>query len=127
MSFFFLNFCTTFLTTLRQVLEYTLFRPGFLVDYLVPPGTANKHIQPSQELWIDFFKRRAIILENGNSEFTVTTVNDIANVVAQAIEYEGEWPVVGGIHGTTLSTPKLLEIGKRVRGIYYQKNETQHL
>jgi len=110
-------FFTTVLTKLRQVLEYTLFQPGFFVDYLVP---ANEHLQTSrsQELWIDFFKRRAIVLDNDSSAFTVTTLNDLANVVVRAIEYEGEWPVIGGIQGTTLTTAKLLEIGTKVRGMY---------
>jgi hypothetical protein len=50
-------------------------------------------------------------------------MNDLANVVARAVEYKGEWPVIGGIHGTTLSTTRLLEIGAKVRGkkhlVYY--------
>jgi hypothetical protein len=54
---------------------------------------------------------------------TLTTMKDLANVVARAVEYSGEWPVIGGIHGTTLSTTKLLEIGAKVRGtkslVYY--------
>lgn len=37
----------------------------------------------------------------------------------RAVEFEGEWPVVGGIQGTTLSVDKLLEIGKRVQGGKY--------
>jgi len=28
----------------------------------------------------------------------------------------GEWPIIGGINGTTISTSKLLEIGVKVRG-----------
>ena len=54
---------------------------------------------------------------------TLTAMNDLANVVARAVEYSSEWPVIGGIHGTTLSTTKLLEIGAKVRGkkplVYY--------
>ena len=70
----------------------------------------------SQELWLDFPHRRAIALKNVDDAFTATTLDDLVNVVVRAIEYDGEWPVIGGIHGTTLSTSRLLEIGKKVRG-----------
>jgi hypothetical protein len=72
---------------------------------------------------MDFFNYRAIDLNGKEGTVTLTTMNDLANVVACAVEYSGEWPVVGGIHGTTLSTTKLLQIGAKVRGkkhlIYY--------
>ena len=44
-------------------------------------------------------------------------MNDLANVVARAIEFEGEWPIIGGIQGTTLRISQLLEIGVKVRGM----------
>ncbi|KAE9378434.1 NAD(P)-binding protein [Stipitochalara longipes BDJ] len=98
----------------KKILEYTLFQPGFFVDMLVPLG--NAATSRSQELWLDFPNRRAIALKNVDDAFTATTLDDLVNVVVRAIEYEGEWPVVGGIHGTTLSTSRLLEIGQKVRG-----------
>ncbi len=49
---------------------------------------------------------------------TATKVKDIAGVVARAVEYEGEWPIVGGVNGTTLRTSELLKIGERVRGMF---------
>lgn len=67
-------------------------------------------------LWIDFQKRRGITLVDKEATYTFTTMADVANVVARAIEYEGEWPVIGGIRGTTMSDTKLLEIGAKVRG-----------
>jgi len=81
----------------------------------VPKGASTKHFK-SAELPIDFQNRRAIVLEDIDIVWTLTSLNDIANVVAQAIEYKGEWPVIGGIHGTTVSTSKFLEIGTKVRG-----------
>jgi hypothetical protein len=89
---------------------------------LVPEGTTTKHLQPI-EVWIDFFNCRAIDLNGKEGTVTLTTMKDLANVVARAVEYKGEWPVIGGIHGTTLSTTRLLEIGAKVRGkkhlVYY--------
>jgi hypothetical protein len=46
----------------------------------------------------------------------MTTVKDLANVVARAIEYEGEWPVIGGIHGGTFRISEIIELGAKVRG-----------
>lgn len=47
---------------------------------------------------------------------TATSVEDIANVVALAVEYEGEWPVVGGIRGSSLTLTELLRIGESIQG-----------
>jgi len=47
---------------------------------------------------------------------TLTTMHDLTSVIARAVEYNGEWPVIDGIYGTTLLTTKLLEIGAKVRG-----------
>lgn len=100
-----------------QVLEYTLFQPGLLVDMLAPEGSSSKYLK-SQELFIDFSKRRAIILSGKESCFSLSTMNDVANVVARAVEYEGEWPVIGGMRGSTITGTELLEIGAKARGTY---------
>lgn len=86
-----------------------------MLDYLAPPGPTSKVLRP--EFRIDFQNRRAIVLEGEDSLFTLTTIKDLANIVARAIELEGEWPIDGGIHGATLPTSKILEIGARVRGM----------
>ncbi|TVY36512.1 Quinone oxidoreductase [Lachnellula occidentalis] len=98
----------------KKVLEYTLFQPGLIVDYLAPAG--NLKYLKVMPLWINFQDRRGITLSDAEATYTLTTMADIANVVARAIEYKGEWPVVGGIRGTTMSDTKLLEIGAKVRG-----------
>ncbi|TVY18061.1 hypothetical protein LARI1_G003681 [Lachnellula arida] len=98
----------------NKVLEYTLFQPGMIIGYLAPVG--NLKYLKVMPLWIDFQKRRGITLGDKEATYTFTTMADIANVVTRAIEYEGEWPVVGGIRGTTMSDTRLLEIGAKVRG-----------
>jgi hypothetical protein len=112
------------LTGLQQVLEYTLFQPGFIIDMLAPPD--NVPTTRSQELWFDFLNRRAITLKNVDDAFSGTTLNDLVNVVVRAVDYEGEWPVIGGIRGETVSASELLEIGKKVRGMCCH-NETVFL
>ncbi|KAH8845010.1 hypothetical protein MCOR01_002266 [Pyricularia oryzae] len=82
-----------------RVLEYCLFQPGFFTNYLVHPRRTTKHLQ-TLELNLDFPNRRAIVAEGSeNSHITLTTVRDLAAVMALAVEYPGEWPVVGGIRG----------------------------
>lgn len=61
----------------------------------------------------------AIILEGGeDSPISLTTVHDFCNVVARAVEYEGEWPFVGGIRGDEVTVAQLIAIGEKVRGMF---------
>jgi nucleoside-diphosphate-sugar epimerase len=53
---------------------------------------------------------------SGDVRITLTTAEDLAKVVARAIEYEGEWPVVSGIQGDEVTIKQLIELGERVRG-----------
>jgi len=65
---------------------------------------------------IDFQNRRAIMVDGHDSIMTLTTAQDLAAVVARAVEYEGEWPVIGGICGNKVTVSQILEIGESVRG-----------
>ncbi|CEN61260.1 hypothetical protein ASPCAL07922 [Aspergillus calidoustus] len=100
----------------KKVLEYTLFQPGLFANYFTRPYKSSTYIHQI-ETPIDFEKRRAILVEDGDEGvITLTTVQDFAAVVARAIEYEGEWPVVSGIRGTTLSVRELIALGEKLRG-----------
>ena len=71
------------------------------------------------ELPIDFHKRRALVLDGGSENIiTLTTVQDCANVVARAIDFEGEWPVISGIRGADMSIGQLIALGEKIRGAY---------
>ncbi|KAF7591407.1 hypothetical protein BBP40_001568 [Aspergillus hancockii] len=99
-----------------KVLEYTLFQPGLFVNYLTHPYTSSRHLH-SFEIPIDLANRRAIVVDGGDdSHITLTTVQDLANVVARAVDFEGEWPVVGGIRGTDVSIGQLIALGEKLRG-----------
>lgn len=65
----------------------------------------------------DFEKRRAIVVEGYDFVMTFTTAQDLANVVAKAVDYDGEWPVVGGISANRVTVSQILQIGERVRGM----------
>lgn len=51
-----------------------------------------------------------------DSRITLTTVQDLANIVARAVEHHGEWPVVGGIKGTELTIRQFIALGENIRG-----------
>jgi len=72
---------------------------------------------------LDFMNRRVIIMEDEDDNhghppphLSFTTVQDLAAVVAHAVEFEGEWPTNGGMCGSRVSIPELLEIGQRCTG-----------
>ncbi|GKT95814.1 nmrA-like family protein [Colletotrichum tofieldiae] len=80
----------------RKVIEYTLFQPGAFMNFLAYPRQTAKHYRIETPAFFDFDKGRAFILEGSeNAEVTLTTIEDIAEVTARAVEYDGEWPTVG--------------------------------
>lgn len=92
--------------------------PGLFTNYLTYPYRFAEYFRPF-ETQIDFNKRRALTLDGGdNDRITLTTVQDFANVVSRAVEYEGEWPVVGGIRGSELSIGDVLVLGRKIRGMF---------
>jgi len=107
--------CFTVILTFKQVLEYCLFQPGLFTNYFSWPHVSTKYLSTPQ-LHIDFENRRAIVVEGGDPQLTLTTVQDLAKVVAAAIDYEGEWPETGGVRGGQITIPKLLQLGAELRG-----------
>ncbi|RYO97882.1 hypothetical protein DL765_011007 [Monosporascus sp. GIB2] len=99
-----------------NIIEYTLFQPGLFLDYLAYPHKTSKHVDPLQSVF-DFENRRAMVVDgHEDSIMTLTTVADVAAVVARAVDYEGRWPTTGGIRGNRVTFSQILEIGRRVRG-----------
>ena len=99
-----------------QVIEYSLFQPGLFVDLLTHPYSGLKHLA-TFEAHIDINKRRILALEGGDGGImSLITVEDFVNITIQAIEYEGEWPVVGGIKGNDITYEALIALVKKVRG-----------
>lgn len=69
------------------------------------------------DTFIDFQNRRAIVVEDHEDVvMTLTTVQDIAGVVARAVGLDGEWPKIGGIQGNSVTVSQILKIGETVRG-----------
>ncbi|GME61789.1 NmrA-like protein [Neofusicoccum parvum] len=99
----------------KTVIEYSLFQPGLFLNYLGYPHSSTKHFSMSP-IYVDLEKRRAIIVSDGNSPITFTTIQDMAGVVAEALDYEGKWPATGGMQGTQTTVAELVELGTKLRG-----------
>lgn len=100
----------------KKVIEYCLFQPGLFTNYLATPYKTAKYLDMFGTPY-DFNNRRMLLVEGGDDNLiTFTTVQDFAQVVAKAVEFEGEWPVVGGMAGTQMSTGGLVALGEKVRG-----------
>jgi hypothetical protein len=110
-------------------LEYTLFQPGMFLNYFASPFKTAKHLTPLN-MFIDLQNRRAILLKGHEEDsLTLTTVQDLARVVSRAVEYEDEWPVIGGITGNKVTIGQLLELGEKLRGTleaYRRNSELEH-
>jgi len=104
------------LTLWLQILEYTLFQPGLFMNYLTNPHKSTKHVHPI-ETPIDFGRRRILMVEGSDDVcISLTTVEDLVGVVVRAVEYEGAWPLVGGIRGDEMMMGNLIKLGEKVRG-----------
>ncbi|KAJ4345834.1 uncharacterized protein N0V89_011969 [Didymosphaeria variabile] len=99
-----------------KVLEYCLFQPGLFLNYLAYPHKTSKHLSPLGTVF-DFQNSRAITVDGyETAALTLTTVTDFATLVAKTIEYEGEWPAVGGLQGNKLTVKQIIEVGEKLRG-----------
>ncbi|KAK2053869.1 NAD(P)-binding protein [Colletotrichum caudatum] len=80
-----------------KVIEYTLFQPGAFMNFLAYPHQTAKHYRIDNPAFLNFSECCGCILEGSETlKVTLTTIEDIAEVTARAVKFEGEWPVVGG-------------------------------
>lgn len=56
--------------------------------------------------------------DEGNDKIGLTTVQDLGRIVGAAIDYEGEWPEVGGVRGSQIKISDLIQLGEEIRGKY---------
>jgi nucleoside-diphosphate-sugar epimerase len=97
------------------VLEYSLFQPGLALNYFTYPYKSSEYFYQI-ETQIDFQNGRAVVLGDGQDYLSLTTVQDLAKVVAAAIDYDGEWPEVGGVRGGRITVSDLIKLGEDIRG-----------
>ncbi|GKZ21814.1 hypothetical protein AbraIFM66951_008722 [Aspergillus brasiliensis] len=96
-------------------LEYCLFQPGFFTNYFGHPYSTAKYFSMSAT-YVDFENRRALLVDDGDHKISLTTVQDMAGVVAEALEYPGQWPTVGGFSGSEITLAELIQLGEEIRG-----------
>ncbi|KAH7136915.1 hypothetical protein B0J13DRAFT_640605 [Dactylonectria estremocensis] len=99
----------------NKVLEYCLFIPGVLMNYLGPPEKLGGNLSYTQ-LFLDFGNCRAILPAGSDATVTFTTIEDVARVVVGALDYSGEWPVMGGIAASRTTISDILQLGEKIRG-----------
>ncbi|KIH87877.1 hypothetical protein SPBR_05111 [Sporothrix brasiliensis 5110] len=87
----------------KKVLEYSLFHVGFFFEYAAYPRALSKHVRPIATNWQLNDARLVSVKGYEHDKVTFTRVRDIARVVRGAVEYQGAWPVVGGIRGADIS------------------------
>ncbi|KAK3290479.1 uncharacterized protein B0H64DRAFT_412452 [Chaetomium fimeti] len=109
----------------RKVIEYCLFQPGWFLNYLGGMRKISTHIQPTPFTLVDHTEGHARAPGSVANKITYTAIHDVVNVVVKAIDYEGEWPTIGGINGNTLSLAEEIAIGERVRGKPYEVETLQ--
>ncbi|KAK1590306.1 NmrA-like family protein [Colletotrichum navitas] len=104
----------------KKVIEYSLFQPGLFTNYLTFPFSSAKHVNLF-ETPVNYYKHRVLTTEGGEDAIvTLTTVQDFAKVVALAVEYEGEWPLVSGIKGSKMTIGQIIALGEKLRGKPFQ-------
>lgn len=86
------------------------------MNYFGHPHRTSKYLSTAPWL-IDFAGKKSLVVEDHLDTYvTITTVQDIAKVVALAVEYKGEWPVIGGIRGSRMTVAEVIQVGEKVRG-----------
>ncbi|CEJ94759.1 hypothetical protein VHEMI10272 [[Torrubiella] hemipterigena] len=100
----------------KKVIEYTSFEVGMFMEFLAYPQQTTKHISPIPGIVLLNDKRIIALEGHLDDALTFTSVEDIAGVVAVAVEYQGEWPAVGGINGDRLSLRSIQRIAEKLYG-----------
>jgi hypothetical protein len=100
-------------------LEYCLFQPSVFMDYFAHPHPLSPNLI-TWEFFIDFNKRRAIILDDGNNPFALTSIADISGMLALALDDPRPWPAIGSMEAYRTTSNELLALGKKLRGGEWQ-------
>lgn len=86
------------------------------MNYLAGTRRTSKYVQAEPLMLVDHNERRGRYAGSPGNRVTYTLIQDVVNILVKAVEYEGEWPEVGGISGHTLTIEEEIAIGEKVRG-----------
>lgn len=99
----------------NKVIEWGLFQPGLLMDYLAHPCAPLKHFD-TFPLLFDLENARAVVVEDGKAPVVFTASADVAKVVARAIDYPEPWTFDGGIVGERTSYAEVIQKAEKITG-----------
>jgi hypothetical protein len=85
------------------------------IDYFAHPYPLSENLI-TWAFFVDFKKRRAMVLDDGEIPIVLTAISDISEVLALALDDEGAWPVFGGIRGVRTNINEILALGRKIRG-----------
>jgi hypothetical protein len=103
----------------EKKLEYCLFQPSIFMDYFAHPHPLSPELI-TWPFFVDFDKRRAMVLDDGNQPMVVTAISAISGMLACALDDPNPWPAIGGMRGARTSINELLSLGKSIRGGEWQ-------
>ncbi len=101
----------------KPVLEFCLFQTGVFMNYLVYPHVTAKTLFITC-IGIDVKEGQAVMVEEGEGYRVYTTIQDVAKVVAAAIDYEGTWPEIGGMVGSRIKPKDLIKLVEKNAGTF---------
>lgn len=67
-------------------------------------------------IFLDVENGHALQVEDGDYWLAHTTIQDVAKVVARAIDYPGKWPETGGMVGSRIEMKELVQLAEKIRG-----------
>jgi hypothetical protein len=96
-------------------LQYCLFQPSVFLDYFAHPHPVSPNFI-TWPLFMDFENRRTMILDDGTYPFVVTSVSDVSEMLAGALDDPNPWPVLGGMQGVRTNINELFALAQKIRG-----------
>ncbi|KAJ7755110.1 hypothetical protein B0H16DRAFT_1417832 [Mycena metata] len=88
---------------------------GIFMNYLATPTKGIATLTPLK-FWIDVENCKATIPGDGNMKLAYTTIEDVGEFVAKALDVPGEWPQSLRIVGALVTHNELIKIAEEVRG-----------
>ena len=83
------------------------------MNYLAYPNRTAKYLYNSGMFHCPG-EGHSLIVDDGEYWETWTTIQDVAKVVARAIDFEGRWPEIGGVVGTKIKPKDLIKLAEEV-------------
>ncbi|KIW77144.1 hypothetical protein Z517_09590 [Fonsecaea pedrosoi CBS 271.37] len=105
-----------------QKLEYTLFQPGWFMNYLTYPRSSCRYFHQTC-VWIDLNACQALAVRDADPWIALTTVQDTARVAALALDDPVAWPVAGHIVESRIKLRNLIKLAERMRGRSFDVHE----